>query len=214
MCFVYRFILTILFTEYILHANEIDPYEYLQSYGYATEENTDHGILSLSADKKKEAKENMIKAYQRFRGLKVTGVLDAETNVSMTRLRCDIGDTALSKQRSSINSPAQYLWDKKLRTYRIGSFASYEQMSRLKQESIIDDAFHEWSKHVPLIFEKACEVCSADIVVDFVDDESGKHYDTNQIARFKPTSLAHASYPMDSYPAYVHLNKKILFTDR
>lgn len=195
--------------------HDIDSQSYLQTYGYITEEKNDE-VLALSAPSTKHTDEDALQSFQRFMGLNVTGVLDAATRKAMTTSRCDVTDSVLNLRSAQLaaNFPEANLWNKTLRTYRIGSFAAYQHITRPRQESIIDDAFHEWEKYVPLTFEKVCETCSADIIIEFIDDDQGNHRDYGQPARFTPMALGHAAYPWVTYPTYVHFNKKIHFTEK
>ena len=197
--------------------NEIDPQSYSRVYKSLGREDSAK-ILSLSVSSATNNDEFVsgIKNFQQTINPAMTGVSVESTKQQMLRPRCGVKDhSRISRQRRMTkNYLNSGLWNKTLRTYRVGSFASYNQISRPRQESILDDAFYEWSKHAPLTFEKVCQTCPSDIVIEFIDDDLDNHFDNDQKAAFGADDLAHAMYPWSSYPAFIHFNKKINFTDR
>lgn len=215
---------------------DFDPREYLKSYGYLNDENdsdSDSDTYPVMYRTHGDPYTDAIKKFQKLRGLEETGVIDDVTKQYMQRERCGVADIVqdFSTNTNTMHASLSTRRNKSFLTYRISSFASYTQLSRTIQESIIDDAFHEWSKYIPLTFEKVCEVCPANIVVDFIDDKGGYHVDTvfdaielqrgNYVKvnvkndRFSTKSeYAHASLAGRASPRFIHINKKFNFTDR
>ncbi|CAF0978878.1 unnamed protein product [Didymodactylos carnosus] len=175
---------------------EDNAFEYLKRFGYSSCNDS-----SASAVKCSENFNELLKEFQRYFGLNVTGALDQSTKAIMNLPRCSVVD---KPRQSVLQQIIKFKWSRFDLKYRIESYAYSKEISHTKQEEIIQDAFNEWSKHTSLKFTKVCSTCLADIVIQFTSRDHGDDHP------FDGKILAHAFPPTDGR---IHFNYQDTWTD-
>ncbi|XP_068697774.1 hatching enzyme-like [Montipora foliosa] len=154
--------------------------------------------------------ESVIKNFQLFTGLEVTGKLDQPTIRMMMTPRCGNPDDVAGVGRVRRFKTGSK-WGKKRLTY----FIEYgRDLPRLKQESIFRRALQYWADVSALSFFKTNNVYGADIQISFgsrthdsVRGEKTCHYPFDGPGKV----LAHAFFPSDGR---AHFDEDEMFTDQ
>ena len=149
--------------------------------------------------------------YQKYAGIKETGILDLETKERMAAPRCGMDDfAALSSDHASKFSlflqvkfsVSLFSWKKSRLTYSIDAFSS--DLSQAEIKRAIRNAYNTWSSVTNLEIVEVPPGSNADIHIRFA---TGDHGDFNPFdgqgyyVWFQPNYfclggvLAHASYP-------------------
>ncbi|KAK3094384.1 hypothetical protein FSP39_001038 [Pinctada imbricata] len=156
-------------------------------YGYMAEEDTKSGSLR-SYDHIKDA----IRNFQRFAGLKMTGIMDRKTREMMSRPRCgvkdDIGNANRARRRRRRYALHGSKWSKKTITYRVSKYSN--KLEKKTTDKEIQRAFDVWSKVSPLTFRRI-DKGRPDIDIRF---EVKWHGDNNPFDG-RGQTLAHAYFP-------------------
>ncbi|XP_036379355.1 collagenase 3-like [Megalops cyprinoides] len=139
-----------------------------------------------------------LKEMQKFFGLKVTGILDAETLGVMQRPRCGVPDV-LKYSTSPTKWPTNKL------TYRIENYTP--DMSVSEVDSAIEKALQVWAQVTPLRFTRMYSGI-ADIMISFGAREHGDYYPFDG-----PNGiLAHAFDPSVGIGGDTHFDEDETFT--
>ncbi|CAF1270660.1 unnamed protein product [Didymodactylos carnosus] len=170
---------------------------YLKRYGYSTCESSSTSKVRCS-----ESPALMLKTFQRYFGLKITGKLDKSTRAMMNRPRCTVIDKP-SRSHGPLGMASGFKWPRLSLKYRIESFATDRQIKQEDQIRIIEEAFNEWSKYTSIKFVMVCPSCPADMFIRF---ERGDHGDGSA---FSESTLAHAFFPTDGR---IHFNSDFTWT--
>lgn len=164
--------------------------DFLEKYGYLQKS---HGS-NRGEDRKPEVINAAIKNFQEFAGLKVTGVLDEETQQKMEQSRCGVKD--IFSTETPAGMPANLKqgaekWPKKELTWSIKNFSKTSKMSQEQQLYAIRQGFRRWSEVTPLIFREVTG--KSDLELSF---ERYEHGDKDPFDG-KGSILAHAFPPVD-----------------
>uniref|UniRef100_A0A914Q1M8 Peptidase metallopeptidase domain-containing protein n=1 Tax=Panagrolaimus davidi TaxID=227884 RepID=A0A914Q1M8_9BILA len=134
---------------------------YLQKFGYIKPSDLIQKTSSVSSENDQhfkegsEIRENAVKEFQEFAGLKPTGELDNETKEKMSEPRCGVAD--IKNLRISSYLP----WKNNEITYAILNFSP--DLSSTDTKNAIRRAFDIWSTEIPRTFR---EVSSTDLTAN------------------------------------------------
>ena len=167
-------------------------HQYLQKFGYIQSDVLEEfGFPKHAAsveepekaDKFDEKTAAALRYFQEFNGLPVTGRLDEDTLVLMSRPRCGFPDASADFVLQGSK------WTKTNLTYAYSEFSPDLSQSAIR--SAISQAFGFWATVTPLTFTEVAMSGAPDLVIRFV---AGNHGDGNN---FDGSSgvLAHAYYP-------------------
>ncbi|CAF1508829.1 unnamed protein product [Adineta ricciae] len=166
--------------------------DYLTQYGYNTCTNTSAMACSVGVS-------SLLKEFQKFYGLRQTGILDVTTKQLMSKPRCGNPDV----QRMS-QSNAYLKWSKNSLTWSLRG--NPNEFSFEQTESIMKWAFEQWTDHIPIKIKQTCSTCNADIIIDFLSGNHGDGYSFDGPGK----TLAHAFFPEDGR---IHFDKDEKWND-
>ncbi|GAB1608062.1 matrix metalloproteinase-19-like [Argonauta hians] len=165
----------------ICGANQGKVENFFEQFGYLPK----NGTGDRSHEIPPELMERAITMFQKFNGLRVTGILDATTREKMFQPRCGVkdimGDAAAFRKVSK--------WRKTNLTWSLKDFSKTLRLSRRQQLETIKKALSHWSSVTPLVFTEVPS--GADIVIRFA---TGDHGDGNSFDG-RGNVLAHAFFP-------------------
>ncbi|XP_043191575.1 matrix metalloproteinase-24-like isoform X2 [Amphibalanus amphitrite] len=167
----------------------IEAATYLARYGYSSSSPTEDksgALVSLSSN---------LEEFQRFAGLKVTGVLDEATIEKMREPRCGVKDKlgpsyrARRRKRYALQGSR---WRTKTLRYKIMSWPSNLLDNKDGVRDVILESFKAWSDVSGLSFEEVGSGSKSNIEIRFA---SGDHGDGDAFDGPGGT-LAHAFFPI------------------
>ncbi|XP_071781039.1 collagenase 3-like [Centroberyx gerrardi] len=141
---------------------------------------------------------------QRFFGLQITGMLDAETVEIMKKPRCGVPDGKIA-HFSTYGSTLK--WEKHSLTYRIENYTPDMSMSEV--DDSIEKALQVWAKVTPLRFTRIYSG-TADIMISFGRQSHGDGYPFDG----PDGTLAHAFAPSSGIGGDAHFDEDETFTFR
>ncbi|GAB1608063.1 matrix metalloproteinase-19-like [Argonauta hians] len=173
---------------------------FLIDYGYIGLENGTKRTEDLEQEKIEEG----VRKFQKFNGLKTTGILDAPTLKLMKTPRCgnpDILPNAFFKTGK---------WKKKILSWTVKKFSKTSSLTTEQQTNILKRALDHWARVTSLTFIPTASGKPADIKMGF---EVGDHGD-NSAFDHRGGILGHAFYPLGSnYQGQVHFDDAEEWTD-
>lgn len=192
------------------------PLQYLLKYGYI-EVAAEHTLTDLLNSENPDIDEEIIiKAideFQRFNNLPVTGVLDDKTLGFMKEPRCGDKDEVFETNNSNLVkrfdpvtkwSKLLSLQDKVLKYwFDFDRFPSSNSMSKNDAKAAVEAGMQLWADHAPISFVEVESKDESNILLSW---EPKKHEKTCGTGTFD-TELAHATYPWELKPVYIHFNK-------
>lgn len=162
---------------------------FLQKYGYMEE--SARNMLGFAVSVPRDVYKDALREYQRYAGVKQTGILDEATIDMMRTPRCGVKDkispaNSVRKKRYALQGSR---WDRTAITYGISKYSD-KLHDKMKTKRELVKALHMWSEVTPLDFieKKRGE---ADIDIRF---ERGEHGDGDPFDGLDNT-LAHAFFP-------------------
>lgn len=140
--------------------------------------------------KPEEITEALLK-FQKFNGLKETGILDRQTEKLLNSRRCGNKDLFYDNDTADRAHPfnAVKRWDKTELTWNLVKYSETTLLSRDQQIRAIQKGLDHWSKVTPLTFKNVSGL--ADIMISF---EKQQHGDSSPFDG-PGGVLAHAFYP-------------------
>lgn len=192
--------------------------EKLSLYGYFRR--TETSVVDNLVDARRGL-EDAIRDFQKFAGLKVTGLLDDQTKKLLLAPRCGISDKILNQE---------YKWQQPIHSRRkrfvvqgqkwknvslssketvvsryldLSNFDSIKtNLNQTDIENIFAHSFYKWSKKALLKFIKSQTEDGADIVIKFLAGDHGDNYNFDK----KGGTLAHAFYPATGLGGDAHFD--------
>uniref|UniRef100_A0A3Q3IYL2 interstitial collagenase n=1 Tax=Monopterus albus TaxID=43700 RepID=A0A3Q3IYL2_MONAL len=141
---------------------------------------------------------------QRFFGLTITGMLDADTLAMMKKPRCGVPDVDIAGYSTFGNN---YKWEKNNLTYRIENYTP--DMSVSEVDDSLKKALEVWAKVTPLRFTRIYSG-TADIMISFGSRAHGDFYPFDG----PDGTLAHAFAPGAGIGGDAHFDEDETFTFR
>ncbi|XP_042355633.1 collagenase 3-like [Plectropomus leopardus] len=141
---------------------------------------------------------------QKFFGLQITGMLDADTMEIMKKPRCGVPDGNIAHFSTFGNN---LKWEKNSLTYRIENYTP--DMSVSEVDDSIEKALQVWAKVTPLRFTRIYSG-TADIMISFGRQSHGDYYPFDG----PDGTLAHAFAPAPGIGGDAHFDDDETFTFR
>ncbi|XP_030293061.1 collagenase 3-like [Sparus aurata] len=171
---------------------------YLKNFFNLTEETGSTIRRGISPVTKK------LSEMQRFFGLQITGMLDADTLEMMKKPRCGVPDSKIARFSTFGNG---LKWEKNSLTYRIVNYTP--DMSVSEVDYSIEKALQVWAKVTPLRFTRIYSG-TADIMISFGRLSHGDYYPFDG----PDGTLAHAFSPSSGIGGDAHFDDDETFTLR
>uniref|UniRef100_A0A3Q3IKH1 interstitial collagenase n=1 Tax=Monopterus albus TaxID=43700 RepID=A0A3Q3IKH1_MONAL len=171
---------------------------YLKKFFNLTEDNGPSVRRGISPVSKK------LGEMQRFFGLTITGMLDADTLAMMKKPRCGVPDVDIAGFSTFGKMPK---WQKASLTYRIENYTP--DMSVSEVDDSIKKALEVWAKVTPLRFTRISSG-TADIMISFGRGKHGDYYPFDGPGK----TLAHAFAPAPGIGGDAHFDEDENFTFR
>eukprot|EP00794_Sanderia_malayensis_P006507 gene6507-7251_t len=196
-----KFVLVLAFAGLAL-GFKLDPFKYLEQYGYTEEENSKSAFSPSDYT-------NAIKRFQKFAHLPITGNLDDATITMMQMPRCGVKDIMPASSRSGdVRRKKRYVASSRYRrsrdiTYRFLNYSP--DLGRSETRRIIKLALDMWSNVTNLSFTEKTSG-SATLMLKFEGGSHGCYYPFDGPGGV----IAHAFYPDQSG---VHFDEDEVFTD-
>ncbi|XP_071756917.1 collagenase 3-like [Centroberyx gerrardi] len=178
--------------------DELFAESYLKNFFNLTQETGPVARQGISQVSKK------LSEMQRFFGLQITGMLDAETVRMMKKPRCGVPDGKIAHFSTFGNNPK---WEKHSLTYRIENYTPDMSMSEV--DDSIERALQVWAKVTPLRFTRIYRG-TADIMISFVRQSHGDYNPFDGPGGI----LAHAFAPSPGIGGDAHFDDDETFTFR
>ncbi|XP_071754408.1 collagenase 3a [Centroberyx gerrardi] len=176
--------------------DELFAESYLKNFFNLTQETGPVARRGISQVSKK------LSEMQRFFGLQITGMLDADTMGMMKKPRCGVPDGNIA-HFSTFGGNLK--WEKNSLTYRIENYTPDMSMSEV--DDSIDRALKVWAKVTPLRFTRIYSGI-ADIMISFGRQSHGDFYPFDG----PDGTLAHAFAPSPGIGGDAHFDEDETFT--
>ncbi|XP_071371400.1 collagenase 3a [Centroberyx affinis] len=176
--------------------DELLAESYLKNFFNLTQETGPVARRGISQVSKK------LSEMQRFFGLQITGMLDADTVGMMKKPRCGVPDGNIA-HFSTFGGNLK--WEKNSLTYRIENYTPDMSMSEV--DDSIDRALQVWAKVTPLRFTRIYSG-TADIMISFGRQSHGDFYPFDG----PDGTLAHAFAPSPGIGGDAHFDEDETFT--
>ncbi|XP_023273518.1 collagenase 3-like isoform X1 [Seriola lalandi dorsalis] len=197
-------LLSLVFAVYCVPLSEVTVQDenfaesYLKKFFNLTEESGPTVRRGISPMSKK------VSEMQRFFGLQITGMLDADTMAMMKKPRCGVPDAQTAHYSTFGNN---LKWQKNSLTYRIENYTP--DMTKSEVDDSIEKALQVWAKVTPLRFTRIYRGI-ADIMISFGTRDHGDYYPFDG----PDGTLAHAFAPSSGIGGDAHFDDDETFTHR